>query len=147
MLMESRSTDRETLVRRTLQAGTSEMRPETYARFDLHCVFNKLDYEVLHLIAAVHLKKSLALINSQGHAIGYQREVLEYVLREGYSERFGARPMQNAAILGFCTVVASAMLSDGGSGVKGAVCYDRRKNKCFLRLLETAQQSTEEEGH
>src|ERR1700732_4826862 len=35
MLMESRSTDRETLVRRTVQAGTSEMRPETFARFDL----------------------------------------------------------------------------------------------------------------
>ncbi len=34
--MESRSMDRETLERRTLQAGTSEMRPETYARFDLH---------------------------------------------------------------------------------------------------------------
>jgi ATP-dependent Clp protease ATP-binding subunit ClpB len=29
MLMESRSTDRETLVRRTIQAGTQEMRPET----------------------------------------------------------------------------------------------------------------------
>jgi ATP-dependent Clp protease ATP-binding subunit ClpA len=39
MLMESRSSDRETLVKRTLAAATSEMRPETFARFDLHCVF------------------------------------------------------------------------------------------------------------
>jgi hypothetical protein len=50
MLMESRSTDRQTLVRRTIQAATQEMRPETYARFDLHCVFNKLDYLTLNRI-------------------------------------------------------------------------------------------------
>jgi hypothetical protein len=59
MLMESRSTDRETLVRRTLQAGTSEMRPETYARFDLHCVFNKLDYLTLKRIGQLFAKKYL----------------------------------------------------------------------------------------
>jgi ATP-dependent Clp protease ATP-binding subunit ClpA len=137
MLMESRSTDREILVRRTLQAGTSEMRPETYARFDLHCVFNKLNYEVLKDIAAVHLNKSLALINGQGHSISCDPGVLEYVEREGYSERFGARPMQNAAMRILGSIVASAMLNDGGSSVKGAVCYDRRKNKCFLRFSET----------
>src|SRR5215469_13020708 len=58
MLMESRSTDRETLVRRTLQAGAQDLRPETSARFDLHCVFNKLGYEVLKEIAAFHLDKT-----------------------------------------------------------------------------------------
>lgn len=53
--------------------------------------------------------------------------VLEYVQREGYSERFGDRPMQNAAMRVLGSVVASTMLSDGGSSVKGAVCYDRRR--------------------
>src|SRR5271166_583095 len=45
MLMESRSTDRETLIRRAIQAGTTEMRPETFARFDGQYVFAKLDYQ------------------------------------------------------------------------------------------------------
>jgi len=48
--MESRSTDRETLIRRTVLAGTTDFRPETFARFDLQCVFNKLDYESLKQI-------------------------------------------------------------------------------------------------
>jgi ATP-dependent Clp protease ATP-binding subunit ClpB len=46
LLMESRSTDRGTIVRRTLQAATQDLRPVTYARFDLHCVFSKLGYGV-----------------------------------------------------------------------------------------------------
>jgi len=47
--MESKTTDRETLVTRTEQAGAQEMRPETFGRFDLRCVFNKLGYETLKL--------------------------------------------------------------------------------------------------
>src|SRR6266404_255647 len=47
MLMESRSTDRETIERRAIQAGTQEMRPETFARFDRHYVFSKLSYLTL----------------------------------------------------------------------------------------------------
>lgn len=92
MLMESRSTDRETLVRRTIQAGTQEMRPETYARFDLHCVFNKLDYLTLSRIGQLHVEKCLDLIRAQGHSIECEPGVVEYVQREGYAERFGARP-------------------------------------------------------
>ena len=58
----------------------------------------KLDYEVLKTIAEVHLKRCLTLINSQGHGISCDSGVLEYVQREGYSERFGARRVQNVAM-------------------------------------------------
>jgi ATP-dependent Clp protease ATP-binding subunit ClpB len=132
MLMESRSTDRETLVRRTLQAGTQDLRPETFARFDLHCVFNKLGYEVLKDIAAVHLRKSLSFVNSQGHSITIGPGVLEYLQREGYSEKFGARPMQNAAMRILGDVIAQAMLRAHGRSIHGTISYDRRLNKCSL---------------
>jgi len=132
VLMESRSTDRETLVRRTLQAGTSELRPETYARFDLHAVFNKLSYDVLKDIAAVHLAKTLQLINRQGHSVIVGPGVLEYIQREGYSEKFGARPMQNAAMRTIGDVVAQAMLSDSGRTIRGTISYNSRLNKCSL---------------
>src|SRR5271166_5598890 len=132
MLMESRSTDRETLVRRTIQAGTQEMRPETYARFDLHCVFNKLDYLTLNRIGQLHVDKCLALIKAQGHLIECDSGVVEYVQREGYSERFGARPMQNAAMRVLGSIVAGEMLKSGGQAVRGVLRYERRANKCFL---------------
>src|SRR6516162_5108251 len=78
MLMESRSIDRETLVRRTLAAGTSEMRPETFARFDLHCVFNKLDYLTLERIAELQVGQALEIINGQGHRIRCGADFVEY---------------------------------------------------------------------
>jgi ATP-dependent Clp protease ATP-binding subunit ClpA len=135
MLMESRSTDRETLVRRTIQAGTQEMRPETYARFDLHCVFNKLDYLTLNRIGQVHVKKCLDLIRAQGHSIECQSGVVDYVQREGYSERFGARPMQNAAMRILGSVVMEEMMKNGGRPVMGEVAFERKANKCFFKRL------------
>ena len=130
--MESRSTDRETLVGRTLHAATQDMRPETFARFDLHCVFNKLDYLALKRIAELHVRQALEMINSQGHHVTYATDVVEYVQREGYSEHFGARPMQNAAMRILGGLVAEQMLSDEGRRVKGSLCYNRRTNECFL---------------
>jgi ATP-dependent Clp protease ATP-binding subunit ClpA len=135
MLMESRSTDRETLVRRTIQAGTQEMRPETYARFDLHCVFNKLNYLTLNRIGQLHVDKCLDLIRAQGHSIECESGVVEYVQREGYSERFGARPMQNAAMRVLGSIVAGEMLKSDGHLVRGVVRYERRANKCIWSVI------------
>jgi ATP-dependent Clp protease ATP-binding subunit ClpB len=132
LLMESRSTDRETLVRRTIQAGTQEMRPETYARFDLHCVFNKLDYQTLNRIGQLHVDKTIGIINGQGHAIKCEPAVTEYVQREGYSERFGARPMQNAAMRVLGDAVADEILKNGGRPIRGTLRHDRKTNRCFL---------------
>src|SRR5215469_1462736 len=133
MLMESRSTDRETLVRRTLHAGTQDMRPETFARFDLHCVFNKLDYLTLKRIAELHVSQALEVINAQGHHITCTPEVAEHIQREGYSEHFGARPMQNPAMRILAGVIADQMLQHGGRPVRGVLCRDRRSNNCCLK--------------
>jgi ATP-dependent Clp protease ATP-binding subunit ClpA len=134
MLMESRSTDRETIERRAIQAGTQEMRPETFARFDRHYVFGKLDYLTLKKIGQLHVDKTLAIINSQGHEISVDPSVVEYVQREGYSERFGARPIQNAAMRIIGDVVAKGMLENSGRPVSGVVVHDRRSNRCSLQL-------------
>jgi ATP-dependent Clp protease ATP-binding subunit ClpA len=132
MLMESRSTDRETLIRRTIQAGTQDFRPETFARFDLHAIFNKLDYLTLKKIGQLHVDKCVALIEAQGHSIEVEPGVVEHVQREGYSERFGARPMQNAAMRILGDVVSAEMLKNGGQPVSGVIQHDRRTNKCSL---------------
>ena len=135
MLMESRSTDRETIERRTIQAGTTDMRPETFARFDIHCVFNKLDYETLRRIGQLHVDKCLSILNDRGHDIRTGIGVVEHVQREGYSERFGARPMQNAAMRVLGDVVCKEMLKNGGNCVSGVIEHERRSNKCSLNPL------------
>jgi ATP-dependent Clp protease ATP-binding subunit ClpA len=133
VLMESRSTDRETIVRRTTQAGTTEIRPETFRRFDLHCVFNKLDYLTLKAIGQLHINKCLDLINAQGHCVNVEASVVEYIQREGYSEKFGAAWMQNAAMRILGDVVAAEMLKHGGGPITGTIGYDRRMNECSFK--------------
>ena len=94
MLMESRSTDRETLVRRTIQAGTQEMRPETYARFDLHCVFNKLDYLTLNRNWS----------GSCGQVFGSHQgpRALDRVCSQGWSNMSSAKDTQSDSVLVRC---------------------------------------------
>jgi ATP-dependent Clp protease ATP-binding subunit ClpA len=132
VLMESRSTDRETLVRRTLRAAMDIMRPEIYRRFQLKCVFKKLDFETLERIARLHVQKSLALINAQGHRIECGAGVLEHVQSSGYTEEFGAGPIEEAALEILGDVVAQELISNGARPVHGIIGYDRHTNKCFL---------------
>jgi ATP-dependent Clp protease ATP-binding subunit ClpC len=132
MLMESRTRDRETLVRRTVQAATQDMRPEIYARFDEVCVFNRLSDEVLEQIAKLHLDRCLEIVRRQGHDITLSGSVLEYVLREGWSPEFGARPLQQAALRALGGAMVPKLLEGEGRAVKGHIDYDRKRNRCEL---------------
>jgi ATP-dependent Clp protease ATP-binding subunit ClpA len=135
MLMESKTTDRETLVTRTEQAGAREMRVETFGRFDLRCVFNKLGYETLKKIGQLHTDKCLGIINGKGHELSYAPGVVEYIQEKGYSEHFGARPMLNAAMCVLGDPVAEQMLINGGRPVRGIIKHDRRSKKCSLEVV------------
>jgi ATP-dependent Clp protease ATP-binding subunit ClpA len=132
MLMESWTRDRETLVRRTVQAATQDMRPEIYARFDAVCVFNRLGDEVLEAIAKLHLERCLEIVRLQGHDITLSAGVLEYVLREGWSPEFGARPLQQAALKALGSAIVPRLLENKGRQVKGVISYDRKRNRCEL---------------
>src|ERR1700738_4603039 len=134
MLMESKTTDRATLVTRTEQAGTHEMRPETFGRFDMTCVFNKLDYETLRLIGQLHTDKCLEIINSKGHHLTIEPGVVQHIQKKGYSEKFGARPMLTPAMRVLSWPVSDEMIENGGLPVKGKIRHDRRSNKCRLEV-------------
>lgn len=137
MLMQSKSTDRETVVRRALQVclmGDSNgvsMRPEVFGRFDLRAVFNKLDWDTLNHVGEYQAGQCVGVINAKGHAIEASQDVIGYIQREGYSEQFGARPMQQAAMRILGDVVAKEML-EGTQEVSGVVQYDARTKKCWL---------------
>jgi len=133
LLMESRSTDRDTIERRAIQAGTQEMRPETFARFQRHYVFSKLDYLTLRRVGQLHTENVVRLFNAQGHSIAVDTSVVECIQREGYSERFGARPMAEAALRIIGDVVSQEMLRNDGMPVQGTIHHDRRSNVCTLK--------------
>jgi ATP-dependent Clp protease ATP-binding subunit ClpA len=132
MLMESRTRDRETLVRRTIQAATQDMRPEIYARFNKVCVFNRLADDVVTEIAKLHLNWCIEIVRGLGHDVTVSPSVLEYILREGWSEQFGARPLQEAALDALGDAIVARFLADKGQPVRGTIEYDRRRNRCDL---------------
>lgn len=134
MLMESKSTDRETIVKRAVRAITSEMRPEVFGRFNLVAVFNALDGETLKRIGEYQVGQVKGLINASGHNIEVGKSVIEAVQRDGYSESFGARPMQEKAMQIIGGMVAKEMLKNGGNFVTGTITHDRRTNKCHLNI-------------
>ena len=121
MLMESKSTDRETIVKRTIRAITSEMRPEIFGRFNLVAVFNSLDWETLRRIGEYQVWKVTGIINALGHGIKVDKSVIESVQRDGYCEGFGARPMQEKAMATIGGIVANEMLKNGGQPVTGTI--------------------------
>ena len=133
MLMESKSTDRETIVKRALRAITSEMRPEIFGRFNLVTVFNSLDLETLRRIGEYQVSKVTGLINALGHKITVDKSAVAAVQRAGYSEKFGARPMQEMAMAIIGSVVAGAVLKSGGQHVRGRIVYDERNAICSLK--------------
>jgi ATP-dependent Clp protease ATP-binding subunit ClpA len=109
-------------------------------------VFNKLDYEILNKIGELHLAKCLGLINDQGHNIKCEPGVLEYVQREGYSEHFGARAMQNTVMRILGNVVSAEMLRNGGRSVVGSIAYDRPSNLCFFYVTDRERRQLKCEG-
>jgi ATP-dependent Clp protease ATP-binding subunit ClpA len=81
-------------------------------------------------------RKVLEIINSQGHYISCAPEVVEHVRREGYSEHFGARPMEAAAMRVLGQVVAERMLSGGTRAVWGEIGFDPAINKTLFASLD-----------
>ncbi|MBV9878540.1 MAG: hypothetical protein JO025_27655, partial [Verrucomicrobia bacterium] len=96
------------------------------------CVFNRLSEEVLEEIAKLHLERCLAIVRALGHDITLSAGVLEYVLREGWSPEFGARPLQQAALRALGNAIVPWLLEGEGRAVSGRIEYDRRKNRCEL---------------
>jgi ATP-dependent Clp protease ATP-binding subunit ClpA len=132
MIAESRTEDRTRVEKRTLQVATDDIRLETLGRFDLIAVFNKFNREALQAIAKLHTSHAAQKINEQGHNIVIELGVADIVQRKGYSEQFGARPIQKAAMQILGDLVAGEMLGNGGEKVQGTVRADQRTNSCYL---------------
>lgn len=133
ILMESKTLNRAYLVRRTLQAVQDFLRPEIYRRFEGKIVFNRLGHEALCRIADLHLAKTLELVGRDGHRLTAGPGVAGHIRRVGYSEEYGAGPMEQAALDVIGGVIKDARFSSGGGPVAGVVGYDRKSNRCFLK--------------
>jgi len=116
------------------QEAQRELRPELFARVTATVVFRKLDYQVQCQIAHGLVAKEIGHQARGGHTVTADDSVAEAVIKRGYSERLGARPMRDAAEFLVREAVARDLLT-GGSGT-GRLEVD--PNRLKLRLARTA---------
>jgi len=131
LLVGSKTNVRETLVRRVIQEARDQMRPEIFDRFDRVLVFNRLSYEVQIEVGRLHLQWEIEAQDRRGHKITeYDAEALKAIVRNGYSEKQGARRMRNAAREAVQEAVREALLS-GGEAI-GRLEYNGHSKSFFI---------------
>jgi len=92
MEQSSRASIEAAVLRRVAQ----EVRPELVGRIDEKLVFARLAPEVQREICALLVNAEVTRLRGVGFDLQITREAMEFLLREGYDARFGARPMRRA---------------------------------------------------
>jgi ATP-dependent Clp protease ATP-binding subunit ClpC len=67
--------------------------PEFINRIDEHIVFNKLSENDVSKIADIHISKLATVVKKQGYELEVTPELKEIIVKDGYSDEFGARPI------------------------------------------------------
>src|SRR5246127_5363697 len=130
LLIGSKTNVRETLVRRVLQEAQAQMRPEIFDRFDRVLVFNRLSYEVQIDVGRLHLSREIETQKRRGYRVEWDVEALKAIVRNGYSEKQGARRMRNAAREAVQEAVREALLSSGETS--GRLEYNGQSKSFFI---------------
>jgi ATP-dependent Clp protease ATP-binding subunit ClpA len=131
LLVGSKTNVRETLVRRVIQEARDQMRPEIFDRFDRVLVFNRLSYDVQIEVGRLHLQWEIEAQQRRGHKVTEcDTEALKAIVRNGYSEKQGARRIRNAAREAVQEAVREALLSDRETS--GRLEYDGHSKSFFI---------------
>jgi ATP-dependent Clp protease ATP-binding subunit ClpA len=115
-IMAMRKSIYETMRRLVQQDAQRELRPEIFARIGEVVVFNKLDYDAQCRIAGAMVTAELSHHRQQGHVLEAGAGVVEVVIKHGYHDRLGARPMRDA-VERLVRNALSENLLNGGRGV------------------------------
>ena len=131
LLVGSKTNVRETLVRRVIQEARDQMRPEIFDRFDRVLVFNRLSYDVQIEVGRLHLQWEIEAQQRRGHKVTEcDTQALKAIVRNGYSEKQGARRIRNAAREAVQEAVREALL--GGRETSGRLEYDGHSKSFFI---------------
>jgi ATP-dependent Clp protease ATP-binding subunit ClpA len=115
-IMAMRRSIYETMRRLVQQDAQRELRPEIFGRVTEVVVFNKLDYDTQCTIATKMVDGELVHQSAGGHALTPEASVREIVIKHGYHDRLGARPMRDATER-LVRNALSANILKGGRGI------------------------------
>lgn len=79
---------------RVKEALREIFRPEFLNRVDETIVFTKLEKEELRKIVDLMMKEVIEEVQEKGMSLEVSDEVKDFILKEGYDEKYGARPLR-----------------------------------------------------
>jgi ATP-dependent Clp protease ATP-binding subunit ClpC len=91
--VENESVNRDSVIQTALKRAFS---PEFLNRIDDVVVFNSLDRDNIHSIIDLELKALVQRIESLGYGIEVTEKAKDFLVDQGYDEKYGARPLKRA---------------------------------------------------
>ena len=128
-IMSLRKSKYESMQRLVREDAQKQLRPEIFARVTEVIVFKKLGYDDLCRIAALMVRREVSEQAARGHVLSVEEEVFEVIIKRGFDERLGARPMRSAVEL----LVRNALTEDLLAGGMG--CGKLRPDSTATRLI------------
>ncbi|HEX4799437.1 MAG TPA: AAA family ATPase [Candidatus Paceibacterota bacterium] len=112
-------------------------RPEFLNRLDEIIIFDILSKETIRDIVGIQVALVAHRLAQKDIALTVSDEVLDYLAKEGYDPRFGARPLKRVIQSKILTPVATMMVGEGmlqGGTVnvsmkKGELCFDVKRQR------------------
>lgn len=87
-------------------------RPELINRIDDIVIFNKLSKESIRDILEVIIKKMNKRLEQSNITVSYTEKAKQYILENGYSEVYGARPLKRFVTHKVETLIANAIIEE-----------------------------------
>ena len=91
--MENENANRDSVIQTALKRAFS---PEFLNRIDDVVVFKSLDRQHIHEIIDLELKSLIQRIEALGYGIEVTEKAKDYLVDQGYDEKYGARPLKRA---------------------------------------------------
>ncbi len=127
---------------RVEQSLKDYFRPEFLNRIDEIIIFNILSPEAVKEIVGIQIKEVTARLTAKDITLTIMPAVYEYLSKEGYNPRYGARPLRRLIQDKILTKIASLMVSrgilQGGSVIvdmhKGEFSFDVKKGRKGMKV-------------
>jgi ATP-dependent Clp protease ATP-binding subunit ClpA len=135
-----------------MESLKSFFRPEFLNRLDEIIVFDILSSETIRSIVGLQVEDVTKRLRGKEIALSVSDAVLDYLAKEGYDPKFGARPLKRVIQSKILTPVANMMIQEGmlrGGTVrvdmkKDELSFDVKK-KALSRSAQAKKEKTGEE--
>ncbi len=126
---------------KVLESLKQFFRPEFINRLDEIIIFDILSPETIRSIVAIQVKEVMERLRRKEIALSISDAVIDYLAKEGYDPKFGARPLKRVIQSKILTPVATMMVGEGMLR-GGTVRVDMKKDEITFEVKKRARAGT-----